>query len=97
MDDRVLSSSAATSSSSCALFSSDPSNDDHVDVGVRYRADVRNMAIVAHVDHGKTTLVDQLLRATGDRESESDSDDGRLVMDDGELERERAASPSRPR
>ena len=29
------------------------------------RADLRNLAIVAHVDHGKTTLVDAMLRQTG--------------------------------
>ncbi len=51
------------------------------------RDDLRNVAIVAHVDHGKTTLVDAMLRQTG-----SFSDHGNVgerVMDSGDLEREK--------
>src|ERR1700753_1767564 len=51
------------------------------------RKDLRNIAIVAHVDHGKTTLVDFLLRQAGTfRDNEVVAD---RVMDSNDLERER--------
>jgi GTP-binding protein len=51
------------------------------------RNDLRNVAIIAHVDHGKTTLVDGLLRACGAFHEHSAIED--RVMDSGDLERER--------
>ncbi len=51
------------------------------------REDIRNIAIIAHVDHGKTTLVDQMLRQSGTfRANEQVAD---RVMDSNDLERER--------
>jgi GTP-binding protein len=51
------------------------------------RTDIRNIAIIAHVDHGKTTLVDQMMRQSGlFRESELKGD---CILDSNDLERER--------
>ncbi|HRN48176.1 MAG TPA: GTP-binding protein [Niabella sp.] len=48
---------------------------------------LRNIAIIAHVDHGKTTLVDNILRAT--KVFRDNQDTGDLIMDNNDLERER--------
>ena len=48
---------------------------------------IRNIAIIAHVDHGKTTMVDKLLRAAGTFRANQEV--AERVMDSGDLERER--------
>lgn len=54
-------------------------------MAARTRSSVRNIAIIAHVDHGKTTLVDQLLRQAGTVATTA----GERVMDSNAIERER--------
>lgn len=56
-------------------------------VNTARREDLRNVAIVAHVDHGKTTLVDAMLGQTGAFSAHGETED--RVMDSGELEREK--------
>ena len=51
------------------------------------RSSLRNIAIIAHVDHGKTTLVDKMLRQTGSFTAHEELTD--RVMDSGDLEREK--------
>jgi GTP-binding protein len=56
-------------------------------LGPRVTPKLRNIAIIAHVDHGKTTLVDQLLRQSGTLDARKDVQE--RVMDSNVLERER--------
>ena len=58
----------------------------------RFKMKIRNIAIIAHVDHGKTTLVDNMLKQAGTfRENEHVED---RVMDSGDIERERGITIS---
>jgi GTP-binding protein len=60
---------------------------DTVSAGRRVRADLRNVAIIAHVDHGKTTLVDAMLRQAAAVNTKAELTD--RVLDSMDLEREK--------
>lgn len=65
-----------------------PFRDNHLENFIMLtRANIRNIAIIAHVDHGKTTLVDHMLRQTGTFRDNQEI--VKRVMDSNELERER--------
>ena len=49
--------------------------------------DIRNIAVIAHVDHGKTTLVDELLKQSGTFTAHQEVED--RVMDSNDIEKER--------
>ncbi len=51
--------------------------------------DIRNVAIIAHVDHGKTTLVDKIIYAAQANDSKRSQDNNELILDSNDLERER--------
>lgn len=53
----------------------------------QHMQNIRNIAIIAHVDHGKTTLVDKIIHATSVFRENQES--GELIMDNNDLERER--------
>ena len=54
---------------------------------MKRREDIRNVAIIAHVDHGKTTLVDAMLRQSG--QFRASQLQGERILDSNDLERER--------
>ena len=57
------------------------------------REDVRNIAIIAHVDHGKTTLVDEMLKQSGIFRANEQVQE--RVMDSNDIERERRENQHR--
>src|SRR6185295_11970956 len=67
------------------LFGNRPPN--FILINTMQRSDIRNIAIIAHVDHGKTTLVDAMLKQS--HVSRAVEQMGDLIMDSMDLERER--------
>jgi GTP-binding protein len=70
-----------------AVSQTDPLAATILDVSEQASAGFRNVAIVAHVDHGKTTLVDAMLRQSGALDRGDDSTE--RIMDSGDLEKEK--------
>ncbi|MFY0606582.1 MAG: translational GTPase TypA [Cyclobacteriaceae bacterium] len=52
-------------------------------------SDIRNIAIIAHVDHGKTTLVDKIIYAAQANDAKRTQDNNDLILDSNDLEKER--------
>jgi GTP-binding protein len=57
---------------------------------MNYHSDIRNIAIIAHVDHGKTTLVDAMLKQS--KIFRDNQHMGELIMDQNPLEREKGVT-----
>eukprot|EP00536_Pseudo-nitzschia_multiseries_P013978 jgi/Psemu1/213345/e_gw1.639.11.1 len=72
------------------LFMSAVAESSETSTGPKTIDNIRNIAVIAHVDHGKTTLVDALIRQSGVFRDESQADEaGERVMDSEDQERER--------
>jgi GTP-binding protein len=55
----------------------------------KHMTEIRNIAIIAHVDHGKTTLVDKIIYETQANDAKRSQDNNELILDSNDLERER--------
>ena len=80
------SSSSSNSNNATTSVEDESSTAIHETYQAARRSQVRNVAVIAHVDHGKTTLVDQMLKAGF---GTSDTLDNERLMDSGDLEKER--------